>query len=96
MAKAIKTREIVVKRPVKYNVDHREKSVRVSVQLPQSIYEKITKDKDGNEQTVREWILSVTGYEKQSIANLGPIAKNIPITFLRVVIDSSIERLGHT
>lgn len=64
MAKTVKTKEIVVKRPVKYNVDHREQSVRVSVQLPQSIYEKITKDKDGNEQTVREWILSVTGYEK--------------------------------
>lgn len=64
MAKAVKTREIVVKRPVKYNVEHREKTVRVSVQLPQSIYEKITKDKDGNEQTVREWILNVTGKMK--------------------------------
>jgi hypothetical protein len=53
------TRQVVVKRPVKYNVEHREKSVRVSVQLPQSVYDKITKDKDGNEQTVREWILSV-------------------------------------
>ncbi len=64
MAKAIKTKEIVVKRPVKYNVEHREKSVRVSVQLPQSVYDKITKDKDGNEQTVRDWILSVSGYKK--------------------------------
>ena len=64
MAKAIKTREIVVKRPIKYNVEHREKSIRVSVQLPQSVYEKITKDKKGNEQTVREWILSATGYKK--------------------------------
>jgi len=64
MAKAVKTKEIVVKRPVKYNVDHREKSVRVSVQLPQSVYEKITKDKQGNEQTVREWILIATRYSK--------------------------------
>ncbi len=64
MAKAVKTKEIIVKRPVKYNVDHREKSVRVSIQIPQSVYEKITKDKDGNEQTVREWILSFTGYQK--------------------------------
>ncbi len=60
----MKTKVITVKRPVKYNVDHREKSVRVSVQIPQSVFEKITKDKDGNEQTVREWILSVTGYTK--------------------------------
>ena len=64
MAKKVKTREIVVKRPVKYNVEHREQSVRVSVQLPQSVYDKITKDKQGNEQTVREWILVVTGYKK--------------------------------
>jgi len=64
MAKTVKTKEVVVKRPVKYNVDHREKSVRVSVQIPESVYEKITKDKDGNEQTVREWILTVTGYTK--------------------------------
>ena len=64
MAKKVKTREIVVKRPVKYNVEHRERSVRVSVQLPQSVYDKITKDKQGNEQTVREWILSVAGYVK--------------------------------
>ena len=64
MAKAVKTREIVVKRPVKYNVEHREKSVRVSVQLPQSIYDKITKDKQGNEQTVREWILDKVGNKK--------------------------------
>ena len=64
MAKKVKTREIVVKRPVKYNVEHREQSVRVSVQLPQSVYDKITKDKQGNEQTVREWILSVTEYTK--------------------------------
>jgi len=64
MAKKVKTREFVVKRPVKYNVEHREKSVRVSVQLPQSVYDKITKDKQGNEQTVREWILAATGYMK--------------------------------
>ena len=64
MAKKVKTREIVVKRPIKYNVEHREKSVRVSVQLPQSVFDKITKDKQGNEQTVREWILSVTGHKK--------------------------------
>ena len=64
MAQIVKTREIVVKRPVKYNVEHREKTVRVSVQLPKSVYEKITKDKQGNELTVREWILSVTGYQK--------------------------------
>ncbi len=64
MAKAVKTREVVVKRPIKYNVEHREQSVRVSVQLPQSVYEKITKDKNGNEQTVREWILTVAGYKK--------------------------------
>jgi len=64
MSKKVKTREIVVKRPIKYNVEHREKSVRVSVQLPQSVYDKITRDKQGNEQTVREWILSVTGYKK--------------------------------
>jgi len=60
----MKTKVITVKRPVKYNVEHREKSVRVSVQIPQSVYAKITKDKDGNEQTIREWILSVTGYTK--------------------------------
>ena len=54
----------MVKRPVKYNVEHREKSVRVSVQLPQSVYDKITKDKQGNEQTVREWILEKVGYKK--------------------------------
>ncbi len=64
MAKAVKTREILVKRPVKYNVEHREKSVRVSVQLPQSVYDKITKDKEGNAQTVREWILDKVGYKK--------------------------------
>ena len=64
MAKAVKTREIVVKRPVKYNVEHREKSVRVSVQLPQSVYDKITKDKDGNDQTLREWILDKVSYKK--------------------------------
>ena len=64
MAKEVKTKEIVVKRPVKYNVDHREKSVRVSVQLPQSVYDKIIKDRQGNEQTVREWILGITGYKK--------------------------------
>jgi len=64
MAKAVKTREVVVKRPIKYNVEHREKSVRVSVQLPESVFKKIIKDKEGNEQTVREWILSVTGYTK--------------------------------
>ena len=64
MAKVVKTKIITVKRPVKYNVEHREKSVRVSVQLPQSVFDKITKDKQGNEQTVREWILSVTGYQK--------------------------------
>jgi len=64
MAKAVKTREIVVKRPVKYNVEHREKSVRVSVQLPQSVYDKITKGKQGNEQTLREWILDKVGYKK--------------------------------
>jgi len=57
-------KEIIVKRPIKYNVEHREKSVRVSVQLPQSVYDKITKDKQGNEQTVREWILGVTKYKK--------------------------------
>ena len=60
----MKTKVITVKRPVKYNVEHREKSVRVSVQLPQSVYEKITMDKNGNEQTVREWILGITGYPK--------------------------------
>jgi hypothetical protein len=64
MAKKVKTREIVVKRPIKYNVEHREKSVRVSVQLPQSVYDKITKDNQGNEQTLREWILSITGHKK--------------------------------
>ncbi len=64
MAKKVKTREIVVKRPVKYNVEHREKSVRVSVQLPQSVYDKISKDKQGNEQTVREWILEKVGFNK--------------------------------
>jgi len=64
MAKAEKTKQIIVNRPVKYNVAHREESVRVSVQLPKSVYEKITKDKDGNEQTVREWILAVTSYNK--------------------------------
>ncbi len=64
MAKKVKTRDIVVKRPIKYNVEHREKSVRVSVQLPQSVYDKITKDKQGNEQTVREWILEKVGYKK--------------------------------
>lgn len=64
MAKALKTKEIVVKRPVKYNVEHREKTVRVSVQIPRSVYDTITKDKLGNEQTVREWILSVTGYKQ--------------------------------
>ena len=64
MAKKVKTREIVVKRPIKYNVEHRERSVRVSVQLPQSVYDKITKDKQGNEQTVREWILTIAGDKK--------------------------------
>lgn len=61
MAKEAKTKQIIVNRPLKYNVAHREESVRVSVQLPKSVYEKITKDKDGNEQTLREWILSVVG-----------------------------------
>lgn len=64
MAKAVKTKEVVVNRPIKYNVDHREKSVRVSVQLPKSVFDKITKDKDGNEKTVREWILDKVGYKK--------------------------------
>jgi hypothetical protein len=64
MAKAVKTKQIIVNRPVKYNVEHREESVRVSVQLPKSVYEKITKDKDGNEQTVREYILDKVGYKK--------------------------------
>ena len=49
MSQEKETKEIIVKRPVKYNVGHREKSVRVSVQLPQSVYEQITKDKEGNE-----------------------------------------------
>jgi hypothetical protein len=64
MAKEVKTKQIVVNRPVKYNVEHREESVRVSVQLPKSVYEKITKDIEGNEQTVREWILDKVGYKK--------------------------------
>jgi hypothetical protein len=64
MAKAVKTKQIIVNRPLKYNIDHREESVRVSVQIPKSVYEKITKDKQGNEQTVREWILDVTKYKK--------------------------------
>jgi hypothetical protein len=64
MAKAVKTKQIIVNRPVKYNVEHREESVRVSVQLPKSVYDKITKDIQGNEQTVREWIFNVTGYNK--------------------------------
>ena len=64
MAKAVKTKQIVVNRPVKYNVEHREESVRVSVQLPKSVYDKITKDKQGNEQTVREWILDKVGFKK--------------------------------
>jgi len=59
-----KTKVITVKRPVKYNVEHREKSVRVSVQIPESVYKQITKDKDGNEQTVRQWILNVTKFNK--------------------------------
>ncbi len=64
MAKTAKTKQIIVNRPVKYNVEHREESVRVSVQLPKSVYDKITKDKDGNEQTVREYILDKVGYKK--------------------------------
>ena len=64
MAKTEKTKQIIVNRPIKYNVTHREESVRVSVQLPKSVYDKITKDKQGNEQTLREWIFSVTGYNK--------------------------------
>lgn len=64
MAKAVKTKQIVVNRPEKYNVAHREESVRVSVQIPKSVYNKITKDKQGNEQTVREWILDKVGYKK--------------------------------
>ena len=63
MAKTEKTKQIVVNRPVKYNVAPRE-TVRVSVQLPKLVYDKITKDKDGNEQTVREWILDKVGYKK--------------------------------
>jgi len=51
MAKAEKTKQIIVNRPVKYNVAHREESERVSVQLPKSVYEKITKDKYGNVRT---------------------------------------------
>ena len=64
MSQEKETKEIIVKRPVKYNVGHREKSVRVSVQIPKSIYDIITKDKEGNEQTVREWILERVGYRK--------------------------------
>jgi hypothetical protein len=64
MAKTAKTKQIIVNRPIKYNVEHREESVRVSVQLPKSVYDKITKDKDGNEQTVREYILDKVGYKK--------------------------------
>ena len=64
MAKTVKTKQIVVNRPIKYNVAHREESVRVSVQLPKSVYDKITRNKHGNEQTVREWILNIVGYEK--------------------------------
>jgi hypothetical protein len=64
MAKTEKTKQIIVNRPVKYNVKHREESVRVSVQLPKSVYDKITKDKDENEQTVREFILDKVGYKK--------------------------------
>lgn len=64
MAKTVKTKQIIVNRPVKYNVEHREESVRVSVQLPKSVYDKITKDKQGNAQTVREWILDKIGFKK--------------------------------
>ena len=64
MAKTEKTKQIIVNRPIKYNVEHREESVRVSVQLPKSVYDKITKDKQGNEQTVREWILDKVGHKK--------------------------------
>ena len=64
MSQEKETKEIIVKRPVKYNVGHREKSVRVSVQLPKSVFDKITKDKEGNEQTVREWILEKVKYGK--------------------------------
>ncbi len=64
MAKTAKTKQIIVNRPIKYNVEHREESVRVSVQLPKSVYDKITKDNQGNEQTVREFILDKVGYKK--------------------------------